>query len=66
MSESEAATLRDTLHPLVLSHRLRFVCQLACFCLLCQGLLFLLAKALAEAIGLSDKFKNVSLAREPI
>jgi hypothetical protein len=29
-------------------------------------LLFFLTKALAEAVGLSDKFKNVPLAREPI
>ena len=39
---------------------------LACFCLLRQGLLFFLPKALAEAVGLADKLKNVSLAREPV
>ncbi len=40
--------------------------QLACFCLLCWGLLLFLPEALTEAVGLTDKFQNVPLAGEPV
>src|SRR5450755_2974679 len=60
--------------PLAKPHRVRGESQfplvyckedelLACFRL--ASLLFL-TKALAEAVGLSNKFKNVPLAREPV
>lgn len=39
---------------------------LAHFCLLLEVLLFFLAKTLAEALGLTDKFKNMPLARKPV
>ncbi len=40
--------------------------SLSCFCLPLEALLLFLAKPLAEAVGLSDKFKNVCLVREPV
>jgi hypothetical protein len=40
--------------------------HLACFRLLCLGLLFFLSEALSETVGLSDKLKNVTFAGQSI
>src|SRR5437773_2348367 len=39
---------------------------LACFCLLLDVLLFFLVKSLAEAVGLSNKLRNVPLVRQAV
>ena len=59
--ESEAPTLRGYLSPRVLCDK-----PLACFCLPLQAFPLFLAKSLTETVGLANKFKNVSLAREPV